>query len=106
MRIGHADPVMQSVYFGSLSSLSASWRARKRPITTDVRPLGYADGMEFCRELPHRVGVVAIPSVVFYDDQEAGRPQVRFAFCKRQHVLAEALSRLARAGRGGAELGD
>jgi N-succinyldiaminopimelate aminotransferase len=75
-------------------------------ITTDVRPLGYADGMEFCRELPLRVGVVAIPSVVFYDNTDAGRSQVRFAFCKKQHVLAEALSRLARAGRGEAGLGD
>ena len=64
-------------------------------ITTDVRPLGYADGMEFCRELPHRAGVVAIPSSVFYDNAEAGRSQVRFAFCKKQEVLAEALARLA-----------
>ena len=37
-------------------------------VTTDVRPLGHADGMEFCRELPRRAGVVAIPSSVFYDD--------------------------------------
>ena len=64
-------------------------------ITTDVRPLGYTDGMEFCRELPHRAGVVAIPSSVFYDNAEAGRSQVRFAFCKKQEVLAEALARLA-----------
>ena len=65
-------------------------------ITTDVRPLGYTDGMEFCRELPHRTGVVAIPSSVFYDNAEAGKSQVRFAFCKKQEVLAEALARLAR----------
>ena len=39
--------------------------------------------------------MVAIPSAVFYDDQEAGRTQVRFAFCKRQEILKEALSRLA-----------
>jgi len=65
-------------------------------ITTDVRPLGYTDGMEFCRELPHRAGVVAIPSSVFYDNAEAGKSQVRFAFCKKQEVLAEALARLAR----------
>jgi N-succinyldiaminopimelate aminotransferase len=64
-------------------------------ITTDVRPLGYTDGMEFCRELPRRAGVVAIPSSVFYDNAEAGRSQVRFAFCKKQEVLAEALARLA-----------
>jgi N-succinyldiaminopimelate aminotransferase len=78
------------------------WPAGTYFITTDVRPLGYADGMEFCRELPGRVGVVAIPSVVFYDNVDAGRSQVRFAFCKQQDVLAEALSRLARAGRGAA----
>jgi N-succinyldiaminopimelate aminotransferase len=66
-------------------------------ITTDVRPLGYDDGMEFCRELPRRAGVVAIPSSVFYDNVEAGRSQVRFAFCKKHEVLAEALARLAAA---------
>jgi N-succinyldiaminopimelate aminotransferase len=65
-------------------------------VTTDVRPLGYADGMEFCRELPHRAGVVAIPSSVFYDNYEAGKSQVRFAFCKKREVLAEALARLTR----------
>ena len=75
-------------------------------VTTDVRPLGHTDGMEFCRELPGRAGVVAIPSVVFYDNQDAGRSQVRFAFCKKQEVLAEALDRLARAGRGEAVLGE
>jgi N-succinyldiaminopimelate aminotransferase len=63
-------------------------------ITTDVRPLGYSDGMEFCRELPRWAGVVAIPSSVFYDNREAGRSQVRFAFCKKLEVLAEALTRL------------
>jgi len=70
-------------------------------VTTDVKGLGYRDGMEFCRELPGRAGVVAIPSMVFYDNAEAGRSQVRFAFCKRPEVLTEALRRLTRAGRGG-----
>jgi N-succinyldiaminopimelate aminotransferase len=64
-------------------------------ITTDVRGLGEKDGMEFCRALPRRAGVVAIPSSVFYDDQDAGRTQVRFAFCKKKEVLREALGRLA-----------
>jgi N-succinyldiaminopimelate aminotransferase len=63
-------------------------------VTADVRPLGWADGLEFCRELPHKAGVVAIPHQVFYDDVEAGRPLVRFAFCKRDEVLDEALTRL------------
>ena len=65
-------------------------------VTTDVRPLGYEDGMAFCRELPQRCGVVAIPHQVFYDDLDAGRPLVRWAFCKRDEVLDEAISRLAR----------
>jgi N-succinyldiaminopimelate aminotransferase len=64
-------------------------------ITTDVRPLGYTDGVLFCKELPHRAGVVAIPSSVFYDNVDAAQSQVRFAFCKKQEVLAEALARLA-----------
>ena len=64
-------------------------------ITTDARPLGEKDGVAFCRALPGRCGVVAIPNAVFYDDPEAGRSQVRFAFCKRDDVLTEAAARLA-----------
>ena len=67
-------------------------------VTTDIRHLGgMGDGVEFCRQLPRRAGVVAIPSAVFYDDAEAGRTQVRFAFCKQPEVLREALARLAKA---------
>jgi N-succinyldiaminopimelate aminotransferase len=63
-------------------------------ITSDVAPLGESDGLAFCRALPHRCGVVAVPNVVFYDNQQAGRTQVRFAFCKRDEVLADAAARL------------
>jgi N-succinyldiaminopimelate aminotransferase len=63
-------------------------------VTTDIRPLGETDGMAFCRALPERAGVVAIPAVVLYDDVEEGGPLVRFAFCKRTEVLAEAVARL------------
>jgi len=63
-------------------------------MTTDVRPLGYADGVEFCRDLPTRCGVVAIPHQVFYDHVDAGRPYVRWAFCKADRVLDEAVQRL------------
>lgn len=62
--------------------------------TTDVRSVGYDDGVEFCRDLPGRAGVVAIPQQVFYDDRQAGRPLVRWAFCKRDDVLLEGLGRL------------
>ena len=57
-------------------------------------PLGATDGATFCRELPGRCGVVAVPNSVFYDDVEAGRTLVRFTFCKRREVLAEAVARL------------
>ncbi len=62
--------------------------------TTDIRPLGFDDGLEFCLGLPERVGVAAIPHQVFYDDKEAGRPLVRWAFCKKPEVIDEAVHRL------------
>ncbi|GLW49140.1 aminotransferase [Streptomyces sp. NBRC 14336] len=65
-------------------------------ITTDIRPLGESDGFAFCRALPERVGVVAIPNAVFYDHKETGAPYVRFAFCKQEDVLKEAAARLRR----------
>ncbi|MFE3517750.1 pyridoxal phosphate-dependent aminotransferase [Streptomyces sp. NPDC059166] len=64
-------------------------------VTTDIRPLGLrSDGFAFCRALPERCGVVAVPNAVFYDHREQGAPFVRFAFCKRTEVLEEAVSRL------------
>jgi len=65
--------------------------------TSDVRRYGYRDAMAFCLALPERAGVVAIPAQVFYDDQEAGRHMVRWAFCKEASVIEDALERLARA---------
>ena len=58
---------------------------------------GPRDGAELCRALVERAGVVAIPTGVFYDDPQAGRSLVRFAFCKRPEVIAEAARRLAAA---------
>ncbi|MBK3577070.1 pyridoxal phosphate-dependent aminotransferase [Streptomyces sp. MBT65] len=63
-------------------------------VTTDIRPLGETDGFAFCRALPERAGVVAIPNAVFYDHREEGAPFVRFAFCKKVSVLEEAVGRL------------
>jgi N-succinyldiaminopimelate aminotransferase len=64
-------------------------------VTADVRPLGFDDGLDFCRTLPERCGVVAVPNAVFYADPTRGRHLVRFAFCKRPDVLTEAADRLA-----------
>ncbi|MXW59522.1 MAG: pyridoxal phosphate-dependent aminotransferase [Acidimicrobiia bacterium] len=69
-------------------------------VTADVRPLGFDDGMALCRKLPELCGVVAVPSVVFYDNEDEGRHLVRFAFCKRPEVLDEAVERLAKLGAG------
>jgi N-succinyldiaminopimelate aminotransferase len=72
-----------------------------RPMATyfamvDVSPVGEVDGVEFCRRLPERCGVVAVPASVLYDDRDAGRSLVRFAFCKRPEVIDEAVRRLLR----------
>ena len=64
-------------------------------VTADIRPLGFDDGVAFCMSMPERCGVVAVPSVVFYDDGDAGRHLIRFAFCKQPEILAEASRRLA-----------
>ena len=64
-------------------------------VTVDIRPLrADGDGMEFCRELPYRCGVVAIPNVVFYANKHEGRHLVRFAFCKRLDVIDDCVARL------------
>ena len=64
--------------------------------TVDITPLRPdGDGMEFCRDLPHRCGVVAVPNQVFYVDPARGRHLVRFACCKRPEVITEAMERLA-----------
>jgi N-succinyldiaminopimelate aminotransferase len=63
---------------------------------TDVTGFGQSDGVEFCRTLPERCGVVAVPAAAFYDDPRQPRPLVRFAFCKQADVLDRAVNRLAR----------
>ncbi|AZM47539.1 putative succinyldiaminopimelate transaminase DapC [Streptomyces sp. WAC 06738] len=63
-------------------------------ITADITPLGEKDGVAYCMSLPERCGVVAVPTQVFYDDPDAGRSIVRFAFCKKDEVLTEAVRRL------------
>jgi N-succinyldiaminopimelate aminotransferase len=63
-------------------------------VTADITPLGGTDGVDFCRALPERCGVVAVPTQVFYDHQEEGRHLIRFAFCKREDVIDDAAKRL------------
>jgi len=65
-------------------------------VTVDVRSVDPAgDGMAFCRSLPQRCGVVAVPDEVFYVRPEHGRHLVRFACCKRLEVIDAAAAQLA-----------
>ena len=67
-------------------------------LCADPRPLGFSDSATFCAELPRRVGVAAIPMSAFCasDSPHSGawNHLVRFAFCKREQTLSEAIRRL------------
>lgn len=67
-------------------------------LCADPRPLGYHDSTEFCTQLPHKAGVAAIPMSAFCDPGAehvgAWNHLVRFAFCKRDDTLEEAIRRL------------
>ena len=69
-------------------------------VVADAAPLGAVDALDFCRQLPRLAGVVGVPVSVFHDDRQAARTLVRFAFCKRDEVLVDAVGRLSRAGTG------
>ncbi len=64
-------------------------------VTVDIGDLDPAGGIHFCRTLPERCGVVAVPNEVFYMRPEHGASLVRFACCKRLDVIDEAAARLA-----------
>ncbi|SFK52713.1 succinyldiaminopimelate aminotransferase apoenzyme [Cellulomonas sp. KH9] len=70
-------------------------------VLADAAGLGATDGAAFCRALPGRAGVVAVPVTAF---TRAGSPThaalrtwVRFTFVKRRDVLEDAVARLSRA---------
>jgi len=62
----------------------------------DAGPLGATDAADFCRALPQRAGVVAIPLTAFTtpENRREYATLVRFAACKRVDVLEEAAARL------------
>ncbi|MDX2356410.1 pyridoxal phosphate-dependent aminotransferase [Dietzia sp. PP-33] len=64
-------------------------------LTADPRPLGVTDAASWCLELPEKIGVAAVPFAPFTDTySDEWSHLVRFAFCKRPEVLAEAGRRL------------
>ncbi|MFB9930910.1 pyridoxal phosphate-dependent aminotransferase [Amycolatopsis halotolerans] len=63
-------------------------------VTADVRPLGFEDAAELAWTLPERAGVAAVPVKVFTDHPDEWKHLLRFAFCKRNEVIDEAVERL------------
>jgi N-succinyldiaminopimelate aminotransferase len=113
----HAGAVALALGDAWFAEFAAGMRARRDRLCAGlaaaglevIRPAGTyfanvlvdGDGVDFCRELPARAGVVAIPTGVFYEDPDAGRSLVRFAFCKRFDVIDEGMRRLAAAAAAG-----
>jgi aspartate/methionine/tyrosine aminotransferase len=65
-------------------------------ITCDFAPLGFpGDDVAFCRHLTEHARVCVIPVSAFYDGN-APTHWARFAFCKQDAVLDEAVARLER----------
>lgn len=59
---------------------------------------GHADANDdraFCRRLVIEAGVAAIPPSVFYSNPDLGSGLVRFAFCKDESTLEEAIERIS-----------
>jgi N-succinyldiaminopimelate aminotransferase len=82
--------------------LTAAGFAITRPqgsyfIVADAAPLGFTDGVEFCRRLPELAGVVAVPITAFCSPERRGEyaSLVRFAYCKKADVLERAARQLA-----------
>jgi methionine aminotransferase len=51
---------------------------------------------EFAKWLTIEHGVATVPASSFYSRAELGRTQVRFAFCKTEDMLHQAVERLQR----------
>jgi N-succinyldiaminopimelate aminotransferase len=63
-------------------------------VCADITPMGATDGLAFCRQLPERIGVAAVPVSVFVDNTDDWNRLVRFTFCKRDEIMDEGVRRL------------
>jgi len=63
-------------------------------IMADISPFGFPNDVEFARYLVQEIGVAVVPGSSFYRDPASGAQQVRFAYCKKDATLDEALRRL------------
>lgn len=62
----------------------------------DHSGFGLGDDVAFVNHLIDEVGVAAIPPSAFYHDKSEAKDLVRFAFCKDEATLREAIERLRR----------
>src|SRR5438874_4110043 len=67
-------------------------------IMTDISQFGLGTDLEFGRHLVQNIGVASVPGSSFYSNPADGAHQVRFAFCKKDSTLDEAIARLRRLG--------
>ena len=80
---------LASVGFGVLPAMGSYF------VTADFSGLGFAgDDVAFCRHITEQAGVTAIPVSAFYEGRAPGH-YARFAFCKQDALLDEAVRRLA-----------
>lgn len=64
-------------------------------INADIRSIGFeGTDEEFCRLITTEAGVAAVPVSAFYASEGAKTNFVRFCFCKREEVLADAVEKL------------
>ena len=64
-------------------------------VTADIRSIGFpGDDVAFCRQLTQEAKVTAIPVTAFYAGENPPNHYARFAFCKNEGVLREALARI------------
>lgn len=63
-------------------------------VIADVSPVTGDDAATWCRALPEKVGVAAIPVAAFCQDPVSAQNLVRFAFCKDEATLHEGIARL------------
>jgi N-succinyldiaminopimelate aminotransferase len=109
----HAIAAALSAPDAFYADLLAGYRAKRDALTAGLTAAGLsvlpaggtyfvvadlgagADDVAFCRTLPERCGVAAIPVSAFYAEEAPVRRLVRFAFCKGEETLAEGIRRLA-----------
>ena len=85
---------LAGVGFGVLPAMGSYF------VTVDFSRLGFiGDDVAFCRHITEQAGVTAIPVSAFFERDAPGH-YARFAFCKQDALLDEAVARLLRHFRG------